>query len=65
MLYATHGRLIGEIGTPPPMRALILFVRKVLLKYAPGLFAMALRAKWGVEMRGRRKLSTSVTVQER
>lgn len=64
MLYATHGRLIGDIGMPSPARALLLLVRKVLRKHTPGLFAMALRVKWLLENSWRRS-SVSVTVLER
>jgi hypothetical protein len=65
LLYATHGRLIGDIGTPSPMRAVVLLVRDLLRKYTPRLFAMALRAKWFLEMAGRRRSSASAAAAER
>lgn len=53
MDYATHGRLIGNIGTPPPLRAAALRARDMLRTHSPGLFAAALRAKWALGMIGR------------
>jgi CelD/BcsL family acetyltransferase involved in cellulose biosynthesis len=65
MLYATHGRLIGDIGTPSPLRAMVLFARKVMRKYTPGLFTMALRAKWLLNITLKRRPLRPVTPSER
>lgn len=45
MQYATHGRLLGSIGTPSPHRALALYARNLLRSHSPALFASALRWK--------------------
>lgn len=61
LLYATHGRLIGDIGKPSPMRALLLFARAVMRAHTPGLFALALRLKWFLG----RKPRPAVAVEQR
>ena len=45
LFYASHGRLIGDIGMPSPARAAMLLTRRVLLRHNPRLFAAALRLK--------------------
>lgn len=50
LLYATHGRLIGDIGTPSPLRAALLATRALLRRHAPCLFAAALRLKDGLSI---------------
>lgn len=45
MFYASHGRVLANIGKPPVGRAAELFARKVLIENSPALFTAALRVK--------------------
>lgn len=45
MFYATHGRLLSSIGTPPLDKAAAQFARSILIERSPQLFAAALRVK--------------------
>lgn len=45
MQYATHGRVLGSLGTPSAQRALALYTRNLLRTHSPALFASALRWK--------------------
>lgn len=54
LLYATDGRLVGDIGTPPLSVSAILILRNTLRKHTPGLFAASLRAKWLLKTAGKR-----------
>jgi hypothetical protein len=65
MFYATHGRLLGSIGTPSPKRAMELYTRKLLRQHSPGLFAAALRAKWILGSAFRRTSVAPATAAER
>lgn len=49
MIYATHGRLLGEIGVPPLDRAMALFGKHALRRLSPGLLAAAQRAKRSIK----------------
>ena len=64
LLYATDGRLVGDIGTPSLMRSAVLLVRNILRKHTPGLFAAALRAKWLLETANKRRPSKLVPALE-
>jgi CelD/BcsL family acetyltransferase involved in cellulose biosynthesis len=46
--YATHGRVLGNIGTPSLPRAAMLAAGEMLRKHNAGLYATALRAKWNL-----------------
>jgi len=65
MLYATHGRVLGSIGTPSLQRAAELFGRNLLNKHSPKLFAHALRAKWAFDKALKRGIVNPVVSVER
>jgi len=46
--YATHGRVLGNIGTPSLARAASLTAANILRKHNARLYARALRAKWNL-----------------
>lgn len=47
MIYATHGRILGEIGTPPLSRAAVLYAQRAL-SGSPRLLAAVRSAKRGL-----------------
>ena len=65
LLYATHGRLVGDIGTPSLARSLVLSARNVMRARAPQLFALALRVKALSSSWGKRGLSKPSSPSER
>ena len=52
--YATHGRVLGNIGTPSLVRAATLTAGEILRKHNARLYARALRAKWNLRAGARR-----------
>jgi hypothetical protein len=48
MIYATHGRVLGEIGAPPPIRAAVLFAKRALRERSPKLLAAVQGLKRGL-----------------
>lgn len=48
MIYATHGRVLGEVGTPPLSRAATLLAKRTLRTYSPGLLPVVQGVKRGV-----------------
>jgi hypothetical protein len=65
MFYATHGRLLGSIGTPSLQRSVELFARNLLSERSPKLFAHALRAKWVFNKTVKRITAIPVAATER
>lgn len=49
LLYATHGRVLTQIGSPSTVRATLMLAREYLLHRNPDLFAAALRGKWALQ----------------
>lgn len=47
MIYATHARLLGDVGRPPLSRALIQFTKNALHSASPKLFAAVQAIKRG------------------
>lgn len=45
IMYATHGRLLGDIGRPPLKRAAVLFAKDVVHRMSPRLFEAIRNAK--------------------
>jgi CelD/BcsL family acetyltransferase involved in cellulose biosynthesis len=45
MMYATHARLLGEIGRPPPARAAVIVAKAALRRLSPGLLQAVQNAK--------------------
>lgn len=48
MIYATRGRVLGEIGTPPLSRAAALIAKRTLHTYSPNLLTTVQGAKRGL-----------------
>jgi CelD/BcsL family acetyltransferase involved in cellulose biosynthesis len=54
LCYATHGRVLGNIGTPSLTRAAMLAAKDMLRERNAALFSAALRAKWNLSAGMRR-----------
>jgi CelD/BcsL family acetyltransferase involved in cellulose biosynthesis len=65
LCYATHGRVLGNIGTPSLTRAAILAAGDMLRKHNACLYATALRAKWslGAGLRRAQHFATATGLQ--
>lgn len=65
LCYATHGRVLENIGTPSLARAAMLATADVLRKHNARLYATALRAKWnlGAGMRRAQLFATATDLR--
>ncbi len=48
IMYATHGRLLGDVGRPPLKRAAVLLAKSSLSRFSPRLLAVVRDAKRAV-----------------
>lgn len=65
LCYATHGRVLGNIGTPSLPHAAMLAAGDMLRTHNGRLYATALRAKWNLSAGMRRAQRFAITAEPR
>jgi CelD/BcsL family acetyltransferase involved in cellulose biosynthesis len=65
LVYATHGRVLENVGTPSLARAAMLTARDTLRDHSSVLFAAALRAKWTLNAAIQRAPTLSAAMGQR